>query len=303
MNDTPILVVLKKAVATLLSCTTLIVASASVHLFTRSAAIAVAAVSGTFVLTRPSFAQMTHAEAISLGNTVGRTERSNVKPPASDPISKTLTIKSNNPAVDGTAFNIEKLFQGANTVSSDSLLTSGSSTYGDMTAMAGQSSSQVSGLMDVSNSTPWANGYRTLRNSTVTNPLQKADLRADPALANTQAIATSTDPKNFLGSMDSSCSSSSTDSSTSKTIHISDIRSCDRYTGPATCTATRLVSGVSSTPKLVFHWSGWLPAHSTISVYLTASSSAAMVSSGLTANHMANLDPLLRYAFFDDPTP
>jgi len=242
-----------KAIASLVCGVVGFVSTFSGYIGARYAAVQVVLLAGAYAV--PASAQMTPAEAQALGNQTGRDEKANVKLPSSS--GTDVTLHSNNPTVNNTTFSIQQLFQGSADSGNSALLSSGRSNFGNWAGMSVESSNQTSGLMNPTNSSPWANAYRTLRDSTVTNSGVKADMRGDPALSNTRAIASGTDPNNFLGSMDATCTTTSYTNPSTTEVRLPDIRTCDRYTGPSGCVVTRAVEPTCSS-AVVFSANGWL---------------------------------------------
>ena len=227
-------VLVKKSLAAFMAAVVWFVNLSMVQFATQAAAVRLFAVAAAAIAVSDDADAITPEQAATLGNAVGREQRVNGIPGASDQVNGTITLRANSNAtvnggsVNGTTISLDQLFPGSSNAGNSTLMGNSSGAYGSMPSLSAVATTQTTTLMDASNTTGWANAYRTLRNSPTTNPGVKDDLRGDVAVGNTQSIAAGTDPNNYLGSMATSCTTTTTQTPGTKTFHSSDFRTYDR---------------------------------------------------------------------------
>ncbi len=201
---------------------------------------------------RPAFAGP-FEDAANAGNATARTELGNVRLPGSNPALQTVTINSTNPAVNGQTFNLNQLFQGASAPGNNVALTTGSGTYGSTPALNAQSGVQQANLLNPANTDPWANAYKTVRNTALMH--DHPDLSKDPIARGADSIGKGTDPNSFISNMAAACTTVTGPTGNNVTTHVPDLHNCTRYTGASSCRVTRVLDQ-KAFDKEVFRVSG-----------------------------------------------
>jgi len=204
-------------------------------------------------------------DAAAAGNATGQIQLSNSRLPTSNAGLQTVTINSVNPTVNGTTLNLNQLFQGASSPANNALLTTGSATYGSTPQLNAVSGAQQATLLAPANTDPWANAYKTVRNTALTH--DHPDMSQDPIARGADSIGKGTDPNSFINNMAAACTTVTGPTGNNVTTHVPDLQNCTRYNGTSSCRITRVLDSAAYA-KRVFHIEGQVDDHLDIVVQL-----------------------------------
>jgi hypothetical protein len=139
--------------------------------------------------------------------------------------------------VDGTVIPLSQIVQGSDKPANLSDSATSAATYGSASAVGSASTSEVSVLVDPSNSDPHANAYKLVRGLGLKGTPE--DLSKDPIAKKAAQIYSGGDTNQFINSMASNCVTTVTPAGGGYTTRVPDYRVCERSPGPSSCSVTR----------------------------------------------------------------